>query len=85
LLIEVCVGSNARANLQKFLLLFQKEALSCLLRVNLYAAWYYSSTKDSFQHHPCRRRQNSGLVAVVFAREISILASRQLILIPIHP
>jgi hypothetical protein len=40
LLIEVCVGSNARPNLQKFLLLFQKEALACLLRVNLYAAWY---------------------------------------------
>jgi len=46
LLIEVCVGSNVRPNLQKFLLLFQKEALSCLLRVNLYAAWYYAITSD---------------------------------------
>jgi hypothetical protein len=31
LLIGVRVGSNARFNLQKFLLLFQQEALSCLL------------------------------------------------------
>ena len=34
------VAINVHPNEQKFLLLFQKEALSCLLRVNLHAAWY---------------------------------------------
>ena len=42
LLIGVRVGSSGRLKLQKFLLLFSKEALSCLPRVNLNAAWYKS-------------------------------------------